>query len=79
MAGGTVFAGLVEVLHDCLGVAVEVSEDFFVGDFAVDGLAFFIDHDGGLAEDVASGAAGVHLLDGVAYGAGDAVFDRTCD
>ena len=37
VAGGAVLAGLVEVLHDCLGVAVEVGEDFFVGDFAVMG------------------------------------------
>ena len=65
---------VVEVLHDCFGVPVEMGEDLFVGDFAVDGLIVFVDEDCGLREDVAAGAAGVDPLDRVTDRAGDAVF-----
>ncbi len=40
---------------------------------AMDGLAVFVDHDGGVGQDVAAGAARGDGLDGVADHAGDAV------
>jgi hypothetical protein len=65
-------ARLVEGAHDGLGMAVEVGEDFGVGDGAGDGRAGFIDQNGGDAHDVAAGAGWVGGDDGVAGGAGDA-------
>ena len=53
-------------------MAVEVGEDFGVGDRASDGCAFFVDEDRGGSHDIAAGAGRVCGLDGVAGGAGDA-------
>ena len=73
VTGGAELGLAVEGLHDGGGVTIEVGEDLRVGDGAVDGLAVFIHHDGGLGEDVASGSVFVDRLDGVADHAGDAV------
>ena len=54
-------------------MAIEVGQDFSVGDRAGDGSAVFIDHDGRNAHHVAAGAGGVGGLDGVTGGAGDAL------
>ena len=72
VAGAAELGRFEQGAHDGLGVAVEVSEDFGVGDGAGDGLIVFVDQDGGRAHDVAAGADGGDLLDGVAGGAGDA-------
>ncbi len=74
MAGCTEVAGAVEVLHDCFGMPVEVSEDLLVRDVAVNGLIVLIEENGRLCQHVTAGAAGIDLLDGVADGAGDAIF-----
>ncbi len=73
MAAGAEFAAAIEVLHDRLGVAIEVCEDLLIGDLAVDGLVIFIDQHSWLSENIASGATGIDFLNGVADRTGDAV------
>jgi len=72
MAGGTVFGGLVKRPHDGFGMAVEVGEDFSVGDRARNGSAALVDQRSGNSHHVASRAGGVRGHDGVADGATDA-------
>src|SRR6266702_1739209 len=73
VAGRAKLRGAIEVPHDRFAVAVKVSEDLAVGDLAGDWLAVFVDQYSGHAHNVAAGAAGVDLLDGVADRAGDAI------
>ena len=61
-----------ERAHHGLLVAIEVAEDFGVGDGAGDGRAFFIDQHCRNSHDVAARSGGVSRLDGVADRAGDA-------
>src|ERR1035438_3000856 len=49
-SGGAELGGLVEGAHDGPGMAVEMGEDFGVGDGAGDGRAGFVDQDGRDAE-----------------------------
>ncbi len=72
MASGAELGGLEERAHDGPGMAVEVGEDFGVGNGAGDGRAGFVYQYGGDAHDVATGSGGVRRDDGVAGGAGDA-------
>ncbi len=72
VAGGAELGCFIDGAHDGLGVAVEVREDFGVGDWPGDGLAAGVNEDCGDAHNVAAGAGGIDRLDGMAGGAGDA-------
>ena len=65
---------LVKVLDNGLRVAVEMGEDFGVGHDAGDAIALFVHHHRWHAHDeTAVTQLGLHALDGVAGGAGEAV------
>jgi hypothetical protein len=78
VAGGAEFSRFVERTHHSLGVAVEVGQDFGVGDGASNRRALLVHQDGRNAHHVAADSGGVGRLNRVAGGAGDAfVFERT--
>ncbi len=65
--------GAIEGLHHGCGVTVEVSEYFGIGNLAGDGCAGLIEQHSGHRHGVGAGAAGIHLLDGMADHASHAV------
>jgi hypothetical protein len=65
---------VVDVLHDCFGVAIGVSEDLRIRNQAGNPVSLFIDHDGRNGHNETTVAQpGLHALDGMAGGAGQAV------
>src|ERR1700761_2433623 len=73
MTRRAVLRGVIEVLHHCLAVTVEMRKDLSVAHGPGDGRAALVDKHGRNTKDITARPACVHLLDRSTDAAGDAL------